>query len=290
MKLNPMSVSIESLSILLLLANGLVSYLGFTKVDFFNRRLFWVDGVLRYREYDRLFTSGFLHTNWLHLVLNMYVLYEFSKFFSYGLFSPVFYLVLYFGSLLGGNLLALFIRRYDGSYRAVGASGAVSGLLFAFSVYAPWSKIYLFFIIPVWPWLFALFYIAFSIYGIRTRQDNIGHEAHLGGAITGLLITLLFDPSLFLRQPVIITLLLLPTALFLYLIATRPDILLRSFSRRGFSLSSLLPSRRSKVITVKRGGESSFSSREEEINYLLDKGYERLSAKEKARLKELSEK
>ncbi len=275
-----MDSTIGTISLILILANVIFSYQGFTKMSLFQRYLFSIDGVKVYKQYDRLVTSGFLHTGWFHLLVNMYVLYIFSDFFT-AIGSPVFFLVLYFGSLVGGNLLALWLRGNQGSYQAVGASGAVSGLLFAYAIISPNSMIYLFFFIPMWTWLFAILYVAFSIYGIRTQKDNIGHEAHLGGAIVGLLITILFYPSLASQHPLLLAALLIPTAGFLYLVARRPDLLLipGAFKKEAASVGR-------KMTVVKR--DKTFNSPEEEINFLLDKGYENLSRKERERLQELS--
>jgi len=213
-----MDSTIGTISLILILVNVIFSYQGFTKMSLFQRYLFSIDGIKIYKQYDRLITSGFLHTGWFHLLVNMYVLYMFSEFFEV-IGSSTFFLVLYFGSLIGGNLLALWIRGNQGSYQAVGASGAVSGLLFAYAIISPNSKIELFFFIPIWNWLFAILYVAFSIYDIKTRKDNIGHEAHLGGAIVGLLITVAFYPALATQHPLLLAALLLPTAGFLYVIA-----------------------------------------------------------------------
>ncbi len=277
-----MNSTVGIISIVIILVNVLFSYQGFSRLDLFNRYMFWVDGIRTYRQYDRLVTSGFLHTGWFHLIVNMYVLYEFSRFFEY-VGSPFYFILLYVGSLVGGNLLALWIRQHNPGYRAVGASGAVSGLLFAYAAFAPWQTIYLFFFIPMWPWVFALIYVAFSIYGIRSQRDNIGHEAHLGGAIVGLLITLAFRPQLMQMYPWVIAGILVPTAAFLYIVATRPHLL---YVPGAFKRQAEAVTRKMKVVK----SEKKFSTREEEINYLLDKGYENLSRKERERLRELSEK
>lgn len=279
-----MDSPISLIAIVLIFANIFVSYQGFTKRSFYQRYLFWVDGIRIQKQYDRLFTSGFLHTGWFHLLVNMYVLYIFINFFE-ALQSPLFFVILYAGSLVGGNLLALWIRQNQGSYQAVGASGAVSGLLFAYAIISPKSMIYLFFFIPMPTWLFAVLYVAFSIYGIRSQRDNIGHEAHLGGAIVGLLITLAFFPQLATSSPLLLAALLVPTATFLYVVAKRPELMV--IPMKGFNFRPSSGSSGSRKMTVVKR-EPKFATREEEINFLLDKGYENLSRKEKERLEQLS--
>lgn len=274
-----MDSTIGTISLILIVANVIFSYQGFTNRALFQRYLFSVEGVKLFKQYDRLITSGFLHGSWMHLLLNMYVLYIFSGFFEGA--TTLYFLLLYFGSLVGGNLLALWIRGNQGSYQAVGASGAVSGLLFAYSILAPNSTILLFFFIPMWTWLFAVLYVVFSIYGIKTRRDNIGHEAHLGGAIVGLLITVVFYPAETMQHPILLAALLLPTAAFLYIVAYRPDLILIPGAVRKEAKSVR---RKMKVVR----GEKTFGSTEEEINYLLDKGYENLTRREKERLEQLS--
>ncbi len=275
-----MNTPVEVISFVLIAANVIFSYQGFNKPSLQERYLFSIDGILLLRQRDRLLTSGFLHANWMHLLFNMYVLYAFSGFFAR--FPTVFFVILYAGSLLGGNLLTLWIRKNQGSYRALGASGAISGLLFSYAIFDPWSTILLFFVLPIWSWLFALLYVLFSLYGIRTQRDNIGHEAHLGGALVGLLITLLFEPRLLIDQAWITAAIVVPTAAFFYVTVRHPHwLMIRGSFREEFRD---LP----KKVSMKQSPKI-FRTREEEVNFLLDKGYDRLSPKEKQRLKELSE-
>ncbi len=219
----------EETSILGLLLVGLnvaASYQGFKDPAFFDRYKFEVDGILVQREFDRLLSSGFLHANWIHLIFNMIALYSFSPTIEQTI-GFVGYLVIYFGSLLGGNLLALFFHRMHGDYSAIGASGAVSGIVFSAIILAPFSKIELLFIpFGFTAWIFGLLFVLLSIYGIKSQLGNIGHEAHLGGAITGLLITLFYWPDYLELNPLILLVLLVPTSIFLLLIAKYPQFLL----------------------------------------------------------------
>ena len=115
---------------LLLIFTGLTTYKGFSDFKFFEENLFEVDGILVHKEYKRIISSGFLHTSWLHFGFNMIALMSFSWSLEL-LFGYWKLLFIYFASLIGGNLLALFIHRNHGDYRAVGASGAISGVIFS---------------------------------------------------------------------------------------------------------------------------------------------------------------
>ena len=120
----------EILSLLIIAANIYVSYRGFKDSEFYNRYAFEVEKVIVYRQYDRLVTSGFLHVNWTHLIFNMISLYLFSTSLA-GQLEVFSYLLIYFGSLIAGNLFSLVLHKKDSDYRSVGASGAVSGIIFA---------------------------------------------------------------------------------------------------------------------------------------------------------------
>ncbi|MBD3163491.1 MAG: rhomboid family intramembrane serine protease [Candidatus Eisenbacteria bacterium] len=150
--------------------------------------------VVRYGRWHQLLTSGFLHANGAHLFLNMFTLFFFGPPMERALGSLDF-LVLYVGSLLAGSFATLAFHKDDPGYRAVGASGAISGVVFGFVLFRPLAKIYLFLIpIGIPAVLFAIGYLAVSLYGARTRWGNIGHTAHLGGAVGGIVLTVLLYP------------------------------------------------------------------------------------------------
>ena len=145
---------------------------------------------------DSLFSSGFLHTSWWHFGFNMIALTSFSWSLEM-LFGVWKFLFIYFASLIGGGLLALYIHRNHGDYSAVGASGAISGVIMSSILLFPTVPIHFIFMPPelgVPGWFFGLLFILVSIFGIKKQIGNIGHEAHLGGAITGTTITLFFIP------------------------------------------------------------------------------------------------
>ena len=144
--------------------------------------------VVRGRNLRGLLLSQFSHADWGHLFFNMFTLYFFGPLVE-GELGPLRMGELYFLSEVGAVLLTLERHRHDPGYRALGASGAISGILFAAIVLAPTMGVYVLFIpIAIPAPLFAVAYIAFSVVGARRRLGNVGHEAHIGGARTGFLL------------------------------------------------------------------------------------------------------
>lgn len=215
-----------TLGILLIIINFTVSWKGFNDRSFFEKYEFNVEKVLIYKEYYRLVTSAFLHVNWMHLIFNMLSLYIFSNSVE-GFFGPLQFLLIYFISMLGGELLALFIHRRDGSYTSVGASGAVCGIIFASIAVFPGMGIGFFFIpVSIPAWIYGLAYVLYSIYGIRSRKDNVGHESHLGGALIGMLLAIAMYPAALAENYLTILVIAAPCIVFIYIIITRPHVLL----------------------------------------------------------------
>jgi membrane associated rhomboid family serine protease len=212
------------LGFMLIVINVIVSYQGFNNQAFFDGYKFEVDAILKRKEYKRFITSGFLHVSWLHLGFNMFSLYVFSYNVEMVLGGGKFLLV-YFISLLGGNALSLLLHRHQGNYSAVGASGAVSGIIFASIALMPNMGIGLF-IIYLPGWLYGILFVAVSIYGIKSQKDNIGHEAHLGGALIGMLTAIACQPDALLYNYPTILLITIPIVIFIYLIITKPHLLL----------------------------------------------------------------
>jgi membrane associated rhomboid family serine protease len=217
----------ESYAIIgIILANLAISYQGFNDYSFKEKFLFHVGAILEGKQWIRLISSGFLHADWTHFAFNMITFYSFG-----GLIESVFglsgFFIIYFGSLIGGNALSLFVHKNHYDYRALGASGAVSGIVFASILVDPTMKLYLFFVpIGIPAWLFGIAYILYSIYGMRAQNDNIGHEAHMGGAIVGLLLGIALIPQLFTNSPLLVVALLIPSLLFLLILVRNPAFLI----------------------------------------------------------------
>lgn len=146
-------------------------------------------------EYHRVFTAGFVHAGGAHLAFNMITLYFFGPLLERILGAGAF-LILYFGSELTAHALTFVMHRDDPHYAAVGASGAISGVLFAFCLYAPLAMLGIMFILPMPAIVFAVLYVVGSIYALGSadrRGGGIAHEAHLGGALGGVILTILLD-------------------------------------------------------------------------------------------------
>ncbi len=271
-----------SLTILLIILNAIVTYQGFKVLSFFDKFSFKVHQILVDKEYKRLVTSGFLHANWTHFAFNMITLYLFSRGLESYIGIPAF-LLLYFASLVGGNLLALYIHRNHPDYSAIGASGAVSGLVFASIGLFPGMEIG-FILLPIYipAWLYGIAYVLYSIYGIKSQKDNIGHEAHLGGGIVGLLIAITLNPGILFNNTLPILLILVPALTFIYLIIYKPHVLI---------VKNVFSSHKN-TFTLEDKYNASKAVRQKELDEILDKinekGYENLSQKEKERLDRLS--
>ena len=191
-----------------IIANVLFSIKGFNDEMFFRKYQFHV-GSIRAGEQIRMVTSAFLHADIMHLAFNMITLYFFAPIViqTLGDFS---FILIYFGSLIFGSLLTMAFHGNDYSYRAVGASGAVTGILYSAILMYPDMTIGIFGIIPMPAYIFGILYLFYSIYGMKSKSDNIGHTAHFGGAIGGYVITLLKMPSLLQDNLLMVILLAVP--------------------------------------------------------------------------------
>ena len=227
--------SISLITLLIIGVNVLVSWKGFNDLAFFEKYKFQVGSILHRKENYRILSSGFLHVDFTHLFFNMFALYIFSdliidfyaspKAMFFGDYSMVnknlgygMFLLIFMASVIGGNLLALFMHKNENYYSAVGASGGVSGILFAAIAAFPDLTLNLFFLLPIPAWLFGILYLAYSVYGMKNNIGNIGHSAHLGGAIVGLVGTVIYFPELLEYNLLYIVGMLIPLAVLGYLI------------------------------------------------------------------------
>ena len=198
--------------LLLIISNVFVSNKGFSDLQFFDRYKFSVS-QLQKNEYFRLLTSGFLHVNTLHLIFNMFALYMFGDVVIQ--FTGVYlFLLIYIASLLAGNYFTYFNHKNEPNYTAVGASGAVSGIVYSSILIFPQMKLALLFLhIPIPGYIFGILYLLYTLFGMKSKRDNIGHTAHFGGALAGLIATIAFAPSVLISSK--FTLLILASTLII---------------------------------------------------------------------------
>ena len=202
-------------TLVIIAANAIISFKGFNDVEFFNKYKFNISSIQRGNKLV-IFSSGFLHIDVTHLAVNMLTLYFFaSSVISY--LGVTGFLGVYFASLLLGNVLSYFFHKDEMHYTAVGASGAVVGVLYSAILLRPDMMLGLFFIIPIPAYVFGIGYLLYSIYAMKKRQDNIGHDAHFGGAMGGYFLTIVLQPGIIQESSLMVVLLLIPIVLLFIL-------------------------------------------------------------------------
>ncbi|SHJ18572.1 rhomboid family intramembrane serine protease [Flavobacterium terrae] len=194
--------------------NLLISYKAFQDISFFRKYEFHIASI-RAGEQIRMLSSAFLHADWAHLFFNMFTLYMFAPV-VLNIMGNISFLLVYTGSLICGSLLTLYFHQNDYSYRAVGASGAVTGVIFSSILLE--DRLMIFGFLP--GSLYGFIYLLSSIYGMKAKNDNIGHTAHFGGAIGGYVITLSQMPILFVENTYMVILLAVPIVILFYLAKT----------------------------------------------------------------------
>lgn len=203
--------SVNSVAILIIGLNIFFSYKGFRDRIFFNKYKFSPMHI-NMGEKIRYISSGFLHVDTTHLIVNMFTLYFFvdAVIFRVG---EINFLIIYFTSLIFGNWLTYRFNSNNINYSAVGASGAVMGIVYSAILLNPEMTL-LFFILPMPGYLFGLGYLFYSIYSMKKVNDNIGHEAHLGGAIAGFFSTIFISPAVVFTNLFTVLILLIPIVYF----------------------------------------------------------------------------
>ena len=192
--------------IIILVATIAMSYYGFNNATFFNRYMFNV-GAVQKGDYVRLISSGFLHANWEHLIFNMISLFFFYEVVTDSM-GELLFVFIYFGSMLLGNVFSLQIYKRQSYYSAIGASGAVSGIIFtAIALYPKAIKVNF---LP--GWLFGALYFGYSVFMMFNPQkgDNLGHTAHIGGALFGLAVVVLYAPTIVVHNALYLGIMALP--------------------------------------------------------------------------------
>ncbi|WP_379969672.1 rhomboid family intramembrane serine protease [Epilithonimonas sp. UC225_85] len=205
--------------IIIIAITCVISYIGFQQPEFFQKYKFEVGSIQRRKEYVRLLSAGFLHADFIHLFLNMYVLYAFGPMII-EVFGVGGFLAIYIGSILLGNLFCLYHYRNVPFYSAIGASGGVSGLIFAGVSLDPVNiKLGILFLpISIPGYIFGALYFGYSVYMMLNPRmnDNIGHAAHLGGAFFGLVYAVIVFPEFAVQNALYIGIMALPLIYLAY--------------------------------------------------------------------------
>lgn len=176
----------------------LVSIAAWQSRPLFERLIFWSPAIRR-GQIDRFITHGFIHADAMHLLFNMFTLYFFGRIierFYISKFGSLGFVSFYVLAIIAAIIPTFLKHKNNPNYASLGASGAVSAVLFAFILFAPWQTIYLFAVVPIPAILFAIAYTAYSIYADRRGTGNTNHSAHLYGAIFGVVATLAIEPQL----------------------------------------------------------------------------------------------
>ncbi|MEO5984270.1 MAG: rhomboid family intramembrane serine protease [Ferruginibacter sp.] len=219
-----MNFSQSPVTFILIAVNIFISLIGFSSPRFLSKTIMSPYIVKRKKQYYRMITSGFLHADIMHLFFNMFTLFFFGSaieyyFSKYGLGGSTAYLALYFLSLVASDIPSYLKHQDDQNYHSLGASGAVSAVVFSSIVFGPWNEIRLYGLVSISFMIYAILFIWYCIYMGKKSNDNINHDAHLWGSFFGLAFTVILivvldpalfnlvikemaEPSLFGRQPI----------------------------------------------------------------------------------------
>ena len=186
-----------SITLAIIVVTSLVSWLGFNNEALRNALVLWPPAVTRGHQYHRFLGYGVVHADFMHLLFNMFTLYFFGRLME-GFYAQYLgqagFLWFYLSALVVSALPSYLKHRDDPDYVTLGASGAVSAVLFAFILLRPWETLLIYFI-PVPAIIFAALYTGYSVYMNHRKADRINHSAHLAGAAYGVLFTVLMEPK-----------------------------------------------------------------------------------------------
>ncbi len=187
-----------SSNVIIIAITCVVSFVAFGNPKVMNELIFWPPAITRGHDYSRFIGYGLVHADMQHLLFNMITLYFFGRTMegiinaSLGAYGFAFFYLL---GLIVSILPTYFQHRDDAEYRSLGASGAVSAVLFAYILFQPWSMIYFFFALPIPAIVYAVAYVGYTIWANRRGGDRINHSAHLWGAAYGVAFVLVLKPE-----------------------------------------------------------------------------------------------
>ena len=189
-----------SITLLLILFTGIISFQAFSRYEMIDRLKHFPAREIHRKEYYRLLTSGFIHADWTHLLINMFVLYGFGGYIENYLVQlfgtpkgQIIYLVMYLLNIGIANLPTMVRHAQNYGFSSIGASGAVSGIVFIFILLNPWSILYLFFIVPVPAIIAGVGYLIYSSWAANKGHGRLDHSAHFAGALAGMAMIILLN-------------------------------------------------------------------------------------------------
>lgn len=186
-----------TITLVIIILTAIISFTAFNNEKITNDLIFWPPMIKEKNQYYRFITSGFIHADIAHLAFNMITLYFFGRameLFFVAKIGKIGFLLFYIAGIIVSEIPSYIRHRNNYNYRSLGASGAVSAVLFSFILLAPWQTLYVFFL-PVPAIIFAALYIGYSIYMDRKGGDHVNHSAHLWGAVWGIAFTIIMEPS-----------------------------------------------------------------------------------------------
>jgi membrane associated rhomboid family serine protease len=191
------------MTIFIIITTCLVSIAAFSNQNITDKFILHPYSVQQKKEWYRMLTSGFLHADWLHLFINMFVLYSFGELvntyyrYIFGKSGNIHFILMYLSAVFASNIPSLYKYKDTYHYRSLGASGAVSAVVFASILFQPLSKIYLYGIVGIPGIIAGILYLIYSNYAAKKQNDNINHDAHFYGALYGVAYTIVFKPKVF---------------------------------------------------------------------------------------------
>ncbi|HET6255667.1 MAG TPA: rhomboid family intramembrane serine protease [Puia sp.] len=190
----------QSITMIILVLTTIISFVSFNSSRLMEALIFWPPAISMRHQYYRFITCGFIHADLMHLAFNMFTLYFFGRVlenYYMGILGlqHYYFTLLYFSALIVANIPS-YLKQHDNyNYRSLGASGAVCAVMFAFILISPWETLYIFGRVPVPAIIYALLFLGYTIYMSRRGGDNVNHDAHLWGAIYGMVFTIVARPS-----------------------------------------------------------------------------------------------
>lgn len=193
---------IMTLTVIIIIITVITSLLAFNNPNAFNQLKFNAYMIKHNNQLYRFFSYAFIHADWMHLFINMFVLFSFGsaveRSFSivFEARGPFYFLLLYTGGVIFSTLVSFGKHKNNHYYNAVGASGAVAAVLFSSIIISPQSSIiFLLLPVPIPAYIFGILYLVYSAYMAKKGSDNIGHDAHFWGAIFGVVFTIILNPG-----------------------------------------------------------------------------------------------